>query len=396
MSMNTHKTLTDAIIRDMQAGEREYTVRDKRVAGLGIKILPSGRQTWVLDTVVEGRHRRLTLGAFVYMNCDEARKLAMERLQSLYSAPSGDKAEKPQAAIPTFGDFAHDTWWPEYRRKCKPSTIRGTRSILNSTLLPAFGTANLDSITKAMVIEWFERKSRTAPGGANHALNTLGMIMGFAVERGLLKGNPARRIRKNPARKMTRFLSIEEMERLNAVMNKHEAAEPSMQPLCDIVRLLMLTGCRKGEIMGLRWDEVKADRLNLADSKTGARVVWLNEQAAEILSRQPKTGSAFVFPSPSTPDRPRGCVHTFWDFIRRQARLRDVRLHDLRHTFASHAVMQGIPLPVVARLLGHSNVSMTMRYAHISDAVTEEAAERIGFKIGQLIMEGDCNQPDLS
>ena len=157
------------------------------------------------------------------------------------------------------------------------------------------------------------------------------------------------------------------------------------QQQADIVRLLLLTGCRKGEITGLRWSEVHDGMLALEDSKTGPRTVPLNAQARAILDRQSRGGSPFVFPSPLDPARPRGPDLPLWYRVRREAGIEDVRLHDLRHTMASHAVMNGVPVPVVSRLLGHSSVQMTLRYAHLADRDIKAAAERVGEAIGALI-----------
>ena len=153
----------------------------------------------------------------------------------------------------------------------------------------------------------------------------------------------------------------------------------------DIIRLLLLTGCRRGEILGLRRSGIQTDGLVLADSKTGPRRVPLNSQARAILDRQPRTESPFVFPSPLNPSRPRSRERSIWDRVRQEAGIEDVRLHDLRHTHASHAVMNGVPVPVVSRMLGHSNVRMTLRYAHLGDREIEAEAERIGAAIAGIM-----------
>ena len=153
----------------------------------------------------------------------------------------------------------------------------------------------------------------------------------------------------------------------------------------DIIRLLLLTGCRRGEIVNLRWSEVQDDMLALEDSKTGPRKVPLNSQARCILERQPRSGSLFVFPSPSDPAKPRNAELGLWYRVRREAGIEDVRLHDLLHTMASHAVMNGVPVPVVSRMLGHSNVRMTLRYAHVGDREIEAAAERIGQAVARAM-----------
>ena len=140
--------------------------------------------------------------------------------------------------------------------------------------------------------------------------------------------------------------------------------------------LKTVTGCRRNGIVRLRWAEVRDDCLVLTDSNTGPRKVPLNRQSRRVLERQPRVGSPFVFPSPRDPSGPRGVNLPLWYSVRREAGIEDVRLHDLRHSPASHAVMNGVPVPVVSRLLGHSNVRMTLRYAHLADRDLEAAAER--------------------
>ena len=164
--------------------------------------------------------------------------------------------------------------------------------------------------------------------------------------------------------------------------------------MTDIIRLLLLTGCRKSEIVTMRRQDIDGDALNLADAKSGPRRVVLNAPARAILERQPRTASAYVFPSPFDPRRPMSSGLPLWYRVRREAQIEDVRLHDLRHTFASHAVLQGIPLPVVSRLLGHKQPSMTLRYAHVGDRETEAAAERIGIAIARALGGRVASSPD--
>ena len=128
----------------------------------------------------------------------------------------------------------------------------------------------------------------------------------------------------------------------------------------------------------MKWSEVDGDVLKLAETKTGPRTVWLNRAASAIVLRQPRIGSAYVFPSPANPARPRLGTPALWNRIRKEAGIEDVRVHDLRHTVASQAVAKGVALPTVARMLGHSDPKMTLRYAHVSDRDVEAAAERIG------------------
>ncbi len=263
-------------------------------------------------------------------------------------------------------------------------------SALRSELLPAFGALPLDRIARQDVHEWFDRYSLTAPGGANRVLDVLRQILNYAVACGYLPSNPTRGVTRNSRPKRTRFLSRTEVNRLHAALDAHQGRGSGRQQ-ADIIRLLLLTGCRKGELVGLRWSEVDGHALHLTDSKTGPRVVYLGTRAGGILARQPRTGSQFVFPRLDDPSLTRSSELSLWRKVRREAGIEDARLHDLRHTFASHAVMRSVPLPVVSRLLGHTQARMTLRYAHISDRDTEAAAERVGAAIAS-ILEGGGNR----
>ena len=275
------------------------------------------------------------------------------------------------------GTFVAGSWRAACYEPCKPSTRTSKDWALNNQLLPGFGDLPLDKIDRPSVIRWFEGYSTTAPGGANSALLVFRQIMNHAIARGHIETNPTRGLKRNPRPKLTRFLSREEISRLHEVLDGYEPRRPSCKPQADIIRLLLLTGCRTGEILKLRWREVDGDTLELEDSKTGPRQVLLSPEARAIIERQPREGSPWVFPSPVNPAQARFDL-SLWKKVRKLAGIEDVRLHDLRHTFASQAAMQGIPLPVVARLLGHAQVQMTLRYAHVSDRDVEAAAERIG------------------
>ena len=289
--------------------------------------------------------------------------------------------------LPLLRDFVAGEWKEANYDRYKPSTRKGVRALLDTRILPAFGSKRLDRIAPTEVRRWFDDFSRTAPGNANHGLAFLRQILNFAAARGHIDTNPARDIQRNRRPVLTRFLSREEVDRLHRVLERQTGRGQRQQ--ADIVRLLLLTGCRRGEIVQLRWSELRDDTLMLEESKTGPRSVPLNSQARRILDRQPRNGSPFVFPSPRDPSRPRSHNLTLWYRVRREAGIEDVRLHDLRHTVASHAVMNGVPVPVVSRLLGHSNVRMTLRYAHLGDRDIERAAETVGQAIAAIMNIGD-------
>ena len=373
--------LTDAGIAKLRAQAREYTVWDTRVGGLGVRVRPSGGRSYVWHCKSAGGTTRKSLGSTLLRSVEEVRR---ECLASAAVTVASD-ARKPTTA-PLFRDFVAGPWKTASLDRCRPSTRRSYESVLQCKLLPAFGSRRLDRITRIMAVRWFETWSGTAPGNANCAIDLLRQILNHAIACGHIATNPVRGIKRNPRPKLTRFLSREEISRLHRTLDDHDHGTPSRSQQADIIRLLLLTGCRKSEIVRLRRDEVKGDRLELHDSKTGPRAVLLNDRARKIVEHRMARGNGFwVFPSVKDPSRHQDQGIALWYRVRREAGIEDVRLHDLRHTVASQAAMAGVPLPVVARLLGHSDVRMTMHYAHIGDAEIEAAAERVGRAIADMM-----------
>lgn len=287
-------------------------------------------------------------------------------------------------AIPLFREFVEGPWRRSCYQRCKASTRLRIDSALETQLVPVFGRLPLDCIQPTCVHRWFDDYSLTAPAGANRTLDVLRQILNFAVSCGYIAINPSRTIRRNRRPARTRFLSRTEVARLHTVLDAH-CGRGSGRQQAEVIRLLLFTGCRRSEIIGLRWSEVDGDVLRLHDSKTGPRLVYLNAQARAVLVRQPRSGSDFVFPSLDDPLRPRSLELSLWRKVKQKAELHDARLHDLRHTVGSHAVMAGAPIPVVSKLLGHRQPRMTLRYAHVGDRETQTAAERVGTSIAAMI-----------
>ena len=384
--MPTRKRLSDAGIARLKPQAREYTVWDSQVAGLGVRVRPTGGRTFIYHCKTAGGLRKLSFGPAALGKVEEVRRAC---LAAASEATSGaETGERPRETAPLFRDFVAGPWKTTRFDRCKPSTQRNFAGILRRQLLPAFGSRRLDRITRRMALRWFETYSETAPGTANVALDLLGQILRHARACGHVAADPVRGIARNPVRKHTRFLSREEIARLHRVLDLYADGSRSEAQQADIVRLLLLTGCRRGEIVSLRRNEVKGDRIELRDSKTGPRTVLLNAAARKVLARRMAQGSGpWVFPSASDPSRHQHYGLRLWPAIRREAGIGNVRLHDLRHTVASQAVLNGVPLTVTARLLGHSDVRMTMRYAHVGDREIEAAAERVGTVIA-TIMDG--------
>ena len=321
------------------------------------------------------------------MTVEEARR-ECRALQDRVERFGPDGAIPPPA--PLFRDFVLGEWrdsasarWGKSRRNAVDRTLR-------KQLLPVFGARPLDRIGRVEVERWFDAYSRSVPSEANKSLQVLRQILNAAIATGLIAADPTQGIRRNPRPKLSRFLSVDEIDRLHGALDRLVEERPSRMAQADIIRLLLLTGCRKSEIQKLKWSEVDGEALRLERAKTGPRTVWLSDLARAILARQPRNGSAWVFPSPADPARPRNSDNMrTWELARENAGIEDVRIHDLRHTVASQAVARGVALSTVARMLGHADPRMTLRYAHVRDPEVEAAAERVGKTIEAAMASGE-------
>ena len=372
--------LTPSGIKRIRPKASEYTLWDDKTRHFGIRVKTTGSMRYIHMAKVDGKVRRTTIGDPAYMPLDKARAFAND-------LNSGKGLAAPKKPCPTLAEYVEDVWLPKTSLHRKPSTRYRTGMALTGQLLPAFGTMRLDEIDRTAILRWFEPYSRTAPGGANRALEALSTIFNHALGNGIIEFNPAKRIPRNPKKRMTRYLTAEERERL---LKELDRPHRQFRYRRLAIKMLLFTGCRANEILSLRWDEVGENEINLSDSKTGARKVWLCAEARAILTEaremQKSTGeSEFVFPNPWMKGRSLQNIRLFWRSLRERVGIPDVRLHDLRHSFATEAVRQGIPLPVVSKLLGHSTLKMTMRYTHVSNSDAEEAAERIAVRIANQL-----------
>ncbi len=358
-------------VRQLPTQKRAYVVWDMVQVGLGLRVYPDGRREYLVKSLTEqGEMQRI--GGVELLSV----KAARETVRALFQ--QGVPAIR---SSPRFDVFIAQSWQSEVAAHWKPTTQLTVDSAMKNRLLPTFGQYPLHLITHAQVLAWFNTVSHDYPGGANRNLEVLSSVFRHAVMLGHCDENPALGIRKNRRRQITRFLSLKEIGRLNAVLDQRCLESQKAQQCSDIIRLLLLTGCRLSEIAMLTQNEVVGDELHLADSKTGARVVALGQAASAILCRYTRQGHLF----PMNKGASVYVVNVFWQGVRREAGLEDVRLHDLRHTFASYAVKAGYTLPMVGRLLGHKRLSSTLRYTHVSDRRVEAAAERMGNIISQIV-----------
>ena len=359
---------------------RPYDVRDHELKGFGIRVLPTGGKRYFIHSQHDGRRFWKIVGRADEISAEDARSRARGMLAAIRS--DGEVPSPAVADIP-FEDVAEEVF-RRYARNWKPSTLEVNRRFLRNTVLPWFGGRPIGGIGESDVRQWLASLHNT-PVAADRSAPILSVIMRQAEVYGYRREgtNPCKGIRRYRRQGRERFLSEKEIGQLGMALARHDVRQPMA---VAILRLLLLTGCRKAEILSLKWSFYREGNLYLPDSKTGPRTVPLNAPARAVLERQRRGEGEFVFPSLRNPQLPRSGELWLWYAVRKEAGLEDVRLHDLRHSYASQAVLQGIPLPAVARLLGHRHPRMTLRYAHVGDRETEAAAERIGTAIDKVLM----------
>jgi integrase len=352
----------------------EFTLWDRELTGFGLRVRPSGHKVWIVKFTHRGRQKKVTLGRVGQMNAVEARAEARRRLAGAATHGLPKRECRGPAAAPTFADYAPE-FWRDYARHWKPRTQVTSLAHIERELKPVFGVMSVDRIRRSDVLRWRDTMAGKA-ATFNRALPVLAVMMKYAEQlayrpRG---SNPCRNTPRYQRPAKERFLSGAEYRRLGRALSEHEADQPDA---VAAVRLLMFTGARVSEVLTLRWDDVQSPRLRLPDSKTGPKFVYLNSQAEGVLSElRARRAGELVFPGRSG-DTPRLTIWGPWSAIRRAAALPDVRLHDLRHSFASVAVNNGVPLVMIGRLLGHALAETTAGYAHLEDRSLADAAVRV-------------------
>ena len=371
--------LNERRVEALKPRKSTYDIRDRDLKGFGVRVLPSGIKRYFVHTQHQGRRIWRIVGDASAVGADEARSRARALVASVGKGYDEEAALAPDILFETVADEV----FSRYARNWKPSTLNVNLGYYRKQNLPWFGGRPVSEITTHDVQCWFASLHDT-PVAADRSAPVLSVIMRQAEVYGYRPegSNPCVGIRRYRRKGRERFLKPDEIHRLGELLVRNEADHPQV---VAIVRLLLLTGCRRGEIVTLRWQDIEGDTLKIADGKTGPRTAYLSAPARAILERQPRSGSAYVFPSPFDPGRPLWPGLPLWPKVRKETGIEDVRIHDLRHTVASHAVLQGIPLPAVSRLLGHKRPGVTLRYAHVGDRETEATAERIGPTIAQAL-----------
>ena len=395
----------------------DYCVWDTDLKGFGVRVWPSGRRVFVVQYRPQGARqtRYLTLGQYGPLTVDEARKLAKVRLGAVASGADPARERRSAREAPTVRELG-EAYLDDVRAKKKPATAREYARLWEKHVLPALGTAKAAAVTGADVAK-LHRKMKGTPYGANRVLALLGAFFSFAAKEGVRArhDNPAHGVEPYAETARERFLTPAEFTRLgDALIRAEREGLPSApqhrrnasseatakhrpksadKPIpanpfaVAAIRLLCLTGCREGEILGLRWSDVDLERgfLRLGDTKTGRSIRPLGAPAAEILAAMPREeGSPFVLPG-EKPGTHLVELKRVWAAVRHAAKLDGVRIHDLRHSFASVPAIGGDSLLVIRSLLGHADVKTTQRYAHLGDDPVKASADRTSSTIASWL-----------
>ncbi len=357
------------------------------LAGFGVKITPTGRRVYLIQYRLggrSGRTRRLTVGQHGKTTAEKARIQAKIWLGD--AAAGRDPAtERDQAkAARSLGSVLDQFLEEHVDAKLRGSTSREYRRIVKLYVGQTLRRRPLAEVERADIAR-LHHAMREKPYQANRTLALLSKFFNWSERCGLRPdgSNPCRHVEKYREKKRERFLSEEEMARLGDALVQAEASGSASIWVIAAIRLLILTGARLNEILTLKWDYVNFERqhLRLPESKTGIRSVYLNAPALEVLSSMPRIeGNPYVICG-NKPGAHFVNLQKPWRRIREKAGLEDVRIHDLRHSFASVAAVGGMSLPVIGALLGHSQPQTTARYAHLSADPLKEASDIIARRI---------------
>lgn len=379
---NLTKRFVENIVPDSKETLKYW---DSALKGFGIVVLPSGRRTYCIQYRNQNRViKRLKIGVHGHITTEEARALAKKHLGSVAHGEDPTTSKKQTTELVNMNDLARD-YLERHAQQKRPKSLKEDQKLLSNVILPTLGNLKIAHIIRRD-IETFHLRLEKTPYQGNRALALLSKMFSLAISWDWRKDNPASGIKKYPEEKRDRWLNGEELDRVWTVLEKHSA-----HPTSYLFKLLLLTGARRGEVMQATWDQfdlrkgvwTKPSHMTKQKKK---EYLPLSEKALEVLEvlKELNTeNSPYLFPG-RIKGQPIKEIKTFWKTVLKETNLQHVRIHDLRHTHASHLVSSGLSLSIVGKLLGHTQASTTQRYAHLADEPLREAAELFGRKVGSV------------
>lgn len=350
---------------------------DDALKGFGVRVYPSGRCSFVVSYRTDGNVKRFhTLGDFGRLTVEAARKLAKERLAEVLKGGDPQADRKARRTAPTVAELC-DRYLLEYAEtKKRASSIKQDRRMIETRVKPALGKCKVASIARSDLYT-LHHSLRQTPYEANRVLALVSKMMNLAERWGLRPDgtNPTRHVERYREKKRERFLSDAELLQLGDALIAAERDTSISRSAIAATRLLVFTGCRLSEVLTLKWDYVDLERgvMRLPETKSGAKSVYLGPPAMQVLADMPRVeGNPYVITGNKAGEHLSN-LHDAWHQIRDMAGLKDVRIHDLRHSFASVGAATGLSLPMIGKMLGHTQVATTQRYAHLADDPVKSA-----------------------
>jgi len=368
--------ITEKIVRALKAphlGSR--ILYDDEVPGFGVRITANSVISFVLDYRINERKRRYTIGRYPELGPAAAREEAIQLRGALRVGedPLAEKEQRREA--PTIEDLFNDYLERHAKIYLRPNTIRSNESMARNDILPKIGKIKVTDL-KRRDIEALHQSLKESPYQANRVRALLSKMLNLAKNWEWRSDNPCEGVPKYREEKRDRWLSTQEIERLCTALDKH----PN-QSAANAIRLMLLTGARRGEALTATWEDFNLElgiwtKPSHHTKQKRTEHVPLSAPALQLLvSMKEKSESPYLFPG-EVPDKPTQELKRVWTSLCKKAQLKNVRLHDLRHTYASHLVSSGMSLPIVGRLLGHTQPQTTARYAHLADDPLRQATNR--------------------
>lgn len=376
------KRFVETLVPDLQ---NTLIVWDSELKGFGIVVLPSGRRTYCLQYRNAQRvKKRLKIGVHGPVSTEQARAFAKEKLLAIVQGHDPSEEKKESQSLPTFLELVEDYLERHGPRK-RARSVSDDQKMFKHILIPAFEHKKVAHITRRDV-ETLHLRLKHTPYHANRVIALLSKMFSLAISWGWCESNPVKGLPRYPEEKRERWLNEEELGRLWAVLDGYPTYLTAY-----VFKLLLLTGARKGELLAATWDQFDLEKgiwtkpSHLTKQKKREHLP-LSEKALKVLrdlQNLESTSSTYLFPGRGTGGSLRE-VKKFWQTVLKKAEIQNVRIHDLRHTHASHLVSSGLSLSIVGKLLGHTQASTTQRYAHLADAPLRQAAELFGAKVDAL------------
>jgi integrase len=377
--------ISKRIVEALEVQDRDIDHFDDDLKGFGVRVRPSGRKTYFVMMRHKCVMRRFTIGSHGAVTAEAARLKAKQIISDLAidkNPTAEQEAVRNSVTVRSLGERFIDEYVPCH---LKPSTAGEYKRCVEIFINPEIGTMKLVSIERTDIAK-IHHQLRHIPYQANRVLGVLSIMFNLAESWNLRPAftNPCRGVKKYKEKKRERFLSREELGRLGEALRIEEEFAPSA---VACIRSLLLTGCRLGEIQTLKWSYLDLDTCLafLPDSKTGRKTLYLGSVAVKLLRSIPRRQANPYVISGDVEGQHLTDMQKPWRRIRKLAELPNVRIHDLRHTFASSGVALGQGLPIIGKLLGHSQPQTTARYAHLAASPALEVADKISESLADLI-----------